>query len=152
MLLSLAQIQFSKPQRDLEAVINILRSSSGLRLKPGIASLLVLLYEQQGDIKSAVDIFDQCAAAYANQKVALLFTSSFLILTLRLHFLPLQLTEKQTQDYIAILKASGEFKMKHGLYEEAAKSYTTLVQLNKNDVESLYSTNHYQTVPILVQL
>lgn len=49
------------------------------------------------------------------------------------------MTEKQKKDCVAILKTSGEFKMKHGYYEEAAKSYTALVQLDRQDVESLSS-------------
>lgn len=58
-----------KPQRDLESVIKILRSSPSLRQKPGVASLLVLLFEHKGDIRSAVEVLDQCAASYASQKV-----------------------------------------------------------------------------------
>jgi hypothetical protein len=69
LLLSLAQIHLSKPQRDLGEVISILGSIPSLRHKPGVASLLVLLYEHLGDTASAVKVLDQCAASYANQKV-----------------------------------------------------------------------------------
>jgi signal recognition particle subunit SRP72 len=118
LLLSLAQIHLSKPQRDLGEVISILGSIPSLRHKPGVASLLVLLYEHLGDTASAVKVLDQCAASYANQK---------------------QLSEKQKREYVAVLKAAGEFKKKNGLHEQAANSYKTLLKLNRDDVDSLYN-------------
>ena len=119
LLLSLAQIHLSKPQRDLAEVISILGSIPSLRNKPGVASLLVLLYEHLGDTAAAVKVLDQCASVYANQK---------------------QLSEKQKREYVAILKAAGEFKKKNGLHEQAAASYKALLKLNRDDVDSLYST------------
>jgi signal recognition particle subunit SRP72 len=118
LLLSLAQIHLSKPQRDLAEVISILGSIPSLRNKPGVASLLVLLYEHLGDTAAAVKVLDQCASVYANQK---------------------QLSEKQKREYVAILKAAGEFKKKYGLHEQAAASYKALLKLNRDDVDSLYN-------------
>jgi len=80
LLLSLAQIHLSKAKSDPKEVIEILCSVPSLRQKPGIASLLVLLYEHMGDTASAVQVLDQCVASYATQKVRcnanILFTSS----------------------------------------------------------------------------
>jgi len=118
LLLSLAQIHLSKAKSDPKEVIEILCSVPSLRQKPGIASLLVLLYEHMGDTASAVQVLDQCVASYATQK---------------------QLTEKQKREYANILKATGDFKKNHGLYEQAAAAYKALLSLNRNDVESLHN-------------
>jgi len=107
--LSLAQLYLS--QHETEKVTEVLLSLPPLRHRPALLSILVSLYEKQADIPAAVGLLDNAEVALAEGTDASLHKT--------------------------ILRASAGFKLKHGLYNEAATAYRRLVKVDRGDIESL---------------
>jgi signal recognition particle subunit SRP72 len=125
--LSLAQIYLSRG--DIPKVIATLEDMDDtFKNRPGIVAARVALYEKLGDINAAIRTLDDCIAWYESRK---------------------DRSEDMDEAYISILRASGEFKLKHKHYEQAAEMFERLLKKNRNDLHSLpqlvIAASHFDT-------
>ncbi|KAL6041869.1 Signal recognition particle core component [Balamuthia mandrillaris] len=115
--LSLAQLHLLKGE--LKEAVSLLTSLDSLRTSPGATSALVALYEHLGNISAALKTFDSYVA-YWEKRIG-------------------NGQPQQKQQYKQVLQASARFKVKHGLFQQAAAVYERLLELDRNDVEALTS-------------
>eukprot|EP01116_Phalansterium_solitarium_P012259 TRINITY_DN28393_c0_g1_i1.p1 TRINITY_DN28393_c0_g1~~TRINITY_DN28393_c0_g1_i1.p1 ORF type:complete len:671 (-),score=327.00 TRINITY_DN28393_c0_g1_i1:85-2097(-) len=108
--LSLAQLHLQGG--DKKAAIDVLERVVALRNKPGLVATLVTLYEQLGDIDSAIRVYDAYTASLA---------------------------AGDRECYLKALQGAADFKLQHDRFREAAASLERIVALRPTDLHALPS-------------
>eukprot|EP01132_Coremiostelium_polycephalum_P009044 gene9044-11078_t len=111
--------------KTLEVLNNL---DMSIKTKPGVIATMVALYEKSGNLDKAIDCLDQLINSLESKK---------------------NKTEKETDSYVNLLKLSGNFKLKHHKYKEAAQMYEQVLKINANDLFALPSyivaTSHFDS-------
>eukprot|EP01099_Mayorella_cantabrigiensis_P000322 TRINITY_DN1152_c0_g1_i3.p1 TRINITY_DN1152_c0_g1~~TRINITY_DN1152_c0_g1_i3.p1 ORF type:complete len:597 (+),score=152.82 TRINITY_DN1152_c0_g1_i3:67-1857(+) len=112
--LSLAQLYLI--QKDRAGAIRVLQpflKSTGYKM--GLLATLVYLYEQQNDYSKGMDLLQEAANYWSNQK-----------------------TEAGAKKHQHLMKEIGNFQLKHGRYQDAAKTFELLYY--KSDAKTARKT------------
>jgi len=91
-------------------------TTSTLLYSPGVVATRAALYEKLGDLEGAARMFENTVTWYEQQN---------------------DQGDTTEEAYIKILRASGDFKLKHKKYEQAVQIYEKLLRKNRNDVLTL---------------
>ncbi|KAK5583458.1 hypothetical protein RB653_005053 [Dictyostelium firmibasis] len=123
--LLLAQI-YLLDNNNISKALNVLEQlDSTVSLRPGIVATKVALYEKSGDLEKAINSLDCLITILEKQKKS----------------------EKDEEIYANLLKASGNFKLKHHKYKEASDMFDRVLKVNPNDLIALPSyivaTSHF---------
>eukprot|EP01133_Synstelium_polycarpum_P007870 gene7870-9238_t len=116
--LLLAQL-YLLDNNNIEKALGVLQSlDTPLQSKPGVLATKIALYEKSGDFEKAVGSLDTLITSLESKK---------------------KMTEKEEESYISLLKQSGNFKMNHQKYREAASMYEKVLKIDVNDRFALTS-------------
>ncbi|KAN0027859.1 hypothetical protein ACTFIV_009683 [Dictyostelium citrinum] len=125
--LLLAQIYLLDSNNVAKALSVLEKLDSTVSLRPGIVATKVALYEKSGDLEKAINSLDDLISIFEKQKKS----------------------EKDEEIYVNLLKASGNFKLKHHKYKEASDMFDRVLKINPNDLIALPSyivaTSHYDS-------
>ncbi|KAN0029449.1 hypothetical protein ACTA71_007576 [Dictyostelium dimigraforme] len=124
--LLLAQI-YLLDNNNIAKALNVLEKlDSTVSLRPGIVATKVSLYEKSGDLEKAINSLDCLISILEKQQ---------------------KKSEKDEEIYVNLLKASGNFKLKHHKYREASDMFDRVLKINPNDLIALPSyivaTSHF---------
>ncbi|EGC35366.1 hypothetical protein DICPUDRAFT_55253 [Dictyostelium purpureum] len=94
--------------------------------KPGIIATKCALYEKSGNLDKAIACLDTLISQLESKS---------------------KRTEQEDESYVGLLKACGNFKLKHHKYKEAAEMFDRVLKINPNDLLALPSyivaTSHF---------
>ncbi|KAM9974136.1 hypothetical protein ACTFIW_003048 [Dictyostelium discoideum] len=123
--LLLAQIYLLDNNNVAKALSILEKLDSSVSSRPGIVATKVALYEKSGDLEKAINSLDDLISIFDKQKKS----------------------EKDEEVYVNLLKASGNFKLKHHKYREASDMFDRVLRINPNDLIALPSyivaTSHF---------
>eukprot|EP01064_Diplonema_japonicum_P006502 TRINITY_DN1436_c0_g1_i1.p1 TRINITY_DN1436_c0_g1~~TRINITY_DN1436_c0_g1_i1.p1 ORF type:complete len:624 (+),score=202.67 TRINITY_DN1436_c0_g1_i1:47-1918(+) len=108
--LLLAQIYLK--QGSVKGAVAQLKTVSRLKHQLGVAATLVAAYEKHGDIDAAVSVLDEAIAHWKKND------------------------DKKAPEYVKVLlAASGDFKLKHKRWKEAAQDFEEVIAMGFTDVK-----------------
>eukprot|EP01059_Diplonema_ambulator_P001612 TRINITY_DN11382_c0_g1_i1.p1 TRINITY_DN11382_c0_g1~~TRINITY_DN11382_c0_g1_i1.p1 ORF type:complete len:638 (+),score=242.96 TRINITY_DN11382_c0_g1_i1:36-1916(+) len=106
--LVLAQIHMK--QGSVKSAVAQLKTIERLKHQLGVAATLVAAYEKHGDIDAAVSVLDEAIAHWKKSE-----------------------EKKAPENVKVLLAASGDFKLKHKRYKEAAADFEEVIKLGDTD-------------------